>query len=86
MGGDVYPPGFVAAQGDAAGRSLRARRGRAVRHAWPALAMAPGPDFDARFDTFAGAAGAPAPVAAARTSAAAPQRSWRLRPRPPATT
>ena len=53
-GGD-FPPGFVAAQAEAAGGSLRRKRGRAVAHAWPALALALslGDAFDARFDEFA---------------------------------
>ncbi len=50
-GGDV-PPGFVAAQADAAGSALRCKRGRAVAHAWPALALSLGKAFDARFDAF----------------------------------
>ena len=51
------PPGFVAAQADAAGSSLRRKRGRAVAHAWPALALSLREEFDARFDAFARGAG-----------------------------
>jgi hypothetical protein len=57
--GDDYPAGFVAAQADAAGRSLRRKRARAVAQAWPALALALGDTFDARFDAFARAVDAP---------------------------
>jgi hypothetical protein len=57
-GGDP-PPGFVAAQADAAGRSLRRKRGRAIAKAWPALALDLGATFDARFDAFARAVDAP---------------------------
>jgi hypothetical protein len=59
--GDGYPDGFVAAQADAAGRSLRRKRGRAVAGAWPALALELGAAFDARFDAFARRADAPEP-------------------------
>jgi len=55
--GDDPPPGFVAAQADAAGAALRRKRGRAVAHAWPALALSLGAGFDARFDAFARDAG-----------------------------
>jgi len=58
-GGD-YPTGFVAAQADAAGRSLRRKRARAVAQAWPALTLDLGDTFDARFDAFARTADAPA--------------------------
>ena len=58
--GADYPAGFVAAQADAAGRSLRRKRARAVAHAWPALALQLGDTFDARFDAFARTADAPA--------------------------
>jgi hypothetical protein len=58
--GDGYPEGFVAAKADAAGRSLRRKRGRLVAHAWPALALALGEFFDERFDTFARTNDAPA--------------------------
>ena len=51
--GDGPPPGFAAAQADAAGTSLRRKRGRAVARAWPALALSLGDEFDARFDAFA---------------------------------
>jgi hypothetical protein len=51
--GDEPPRGFVAAQTDAAGSSLRRKRGRAVARAWPALALSLGDEFDARFDAFA---------------------------------
>jgi hypothetical protein len=57
-GGD-YPEGFVAALADAAGRSLRRKRGRAVTAAWPALALDLGEAFGARFDAFARAVDAP---------------------------
>jgi len=55
-GGDP-PPGFVAAQADAAGVSLRRKRGRAVARAWPALALSLADEFEARFDAFARDAG-----------------------------
>ena len=55
--GDDPPPGFVAAQADAAGDALRRKRGRAVAHAWPALALSLATAFDARFDAFARDAG-----------------------------
>jgi hypothetical protein len=51
--GDDPPPGFVAVQADAAGDALRRKRGRAVAHAWPALALSLGDAFAARFDAFA---------------------------------
>lgn len=58
--GDDYPEGFVAAQADAAGRSLRRKRARAVSGAWPALALELGREaFDARFDAYARAVDAP---------------------------
>jgi hypothetical protein len=57
--GDDYPAGFVAAQADAAGRSLRRKRARAVAQAWPALALQLGDTFDAHFDAFARAVDAP---------------------------
>jgi hypothetical protein len=57
--GDAYPAGFVVAQADAAGRSLRRKRGRAVAGAWPALALDLGAAFDTRFDAFARREGAP---------------------------
>ena len=57
--GDDYPEGFAAAQADAAGQALRRKRGRAVKHAWPALAVALGGQFDERFDPFARAVDAP---------------------------
>ena len=58
--GDDPPPGFAAAQADAAGRSLRSKRGRLVAHAWPALALQLGDEFGARFDAFARTTDAPA--------------------------
>lgn len=57
--GDDYPAGFVPAQADAAGRSLRRKRARAVAQAWPALALQLGDTFEARFDAFARAVDAP---------------------------
>ncbi len=57
--GGGYPAGFVAAQADAAGRSLRRKRARAAAQAWPALALQLGDTFDARFDAFARAVDAP---------------------------
>jgi hypothetical protein len=57
--GDDYPEGFVVAQADAAGRSLRRKRGRSVAGAWPALALDLGDAFDARFDAFARTTDAP---------------------------
>ena len=59
--GDGYPDGFVVAQADAAGRSLRRKRGRAVADTWPALALELGAAFDVRFDAFARCAVAPEP-------------------------
>jgi hypothetical protein len=56
--GEGYPGGFVASQADAAGAALRRKRGRAVAHAWPALALCLGDGFDARWDAFERAAGA----------------------------
>jgi hypothetical protein len=58
--GEGYPDGFVAVQADAAGAALRRKRGRAVAHAWPALALCLGDRFDARWDGFDRAAGADA--------------------------
>jgi len=58
-GGD-FPPGFVAAQADAAGRALRRKRGRAVAHAWPALALSLRDTYEARFDAFDRGGGADA--------------------------
>jgi hypothetical protein len=58
--GDGYPEGFVAAKADAAGTSLRRKRGRAVARAWPALAIDLGGAFDERFDAYARGADAPA--------------------------
>jgi hypothetical protein len=57
-GGD-YPSGFAAAQADAAGRSLRRKRARAVASAWPALALHLGDALHPRFDAFARAPDAP---------------------------
>lgn len=54
------PAGFDAARAGAAGRSLRRKRGRAVARAWPALALALGDAFDARFDAFARTVDVPA--------------------------
>ena len=67
--GDDFPGGFVAAQADLAGRALRRKRGRAVAHAWPALAVRLGDAFDARFDAFERAAGAAGAAEAAVASA-----------------
>ena len=58
--GDDFPPGFVAADADAAGVALRRKRGRAVAHAWPALALCLGDAFETRFDDFDRGAGASA--------------------------
>jgi hypothetical protein len=58
--GDGYPEGFVAAKADAAGTSLRRKRGRAVARVWPALAIELGSGFDERFDAYARAVDAPA--------------------------
>ncbi len=58
--GDGYPAGFVVAQADAAGRALRRKRAGAVADAWPALALALGDTFGARFDAYARAVDAPA--------------------------
>jgi hypothetical protein len=57
--GDDYPEGFVVAQADAAGQSLRRKRARAVAGAWPALALDLGAAYGARFDAFAHVADAP---------------------------
>ncbi len=57
--GDDYPEGFVAAKADAAGTSLRRKRGRAVARAWPALAIELGSAFDERFDAYARVVAAP---------------------------
>jgi len=57
--GDGYPEGFVVAKADAAGTSLRRKRGRAVARAWPALAIELGGAFDERFDAYARIADAP---------------------------
>lgn len=53
LGGHAPPAGFARAQADAAGRTLRRKRARAVRRAWPALAVALGERFGERFDAFA---------------------------------
>jgi hypothetical protein len=58
--GDGYPEGFVAAKADAAGTSLRRKRGRAVAQHWPALVIELGDAFDERFDAYARVADAPA--------------------------
>jgi hypothetical protein len=57
-GGD-YPCGFAVAQADAAGRSLRRKRARAVASAWPALAIDLDDALHSRFDAFARETGAP---------------------------
>lgn len=57
--GDGYPEGFVTARAEAAGTSLRRKRGRLVAQAWPALAIQLGATFDARFDAYAREVGAP---------------------------
>lgn len=51
--GGHFPAGLVAAQADAAGTALRRKRGRAVAHAWPALALSLGDAFAASFVAFA---------------------------------
>jgi hypothetical protein len=51
--GDEFPGGFDAVKAAAAGRSLRRKRARAVAGAWPALEIALGDGFGARFDAFA---------------------------------
>jgi hypothetical protein len=51
--GDEFPGGFDVVKAAAAGRSLRRKRTRAVAGAWPALAIALGDGFAARFDAFA---------------------------------
>jgi hypothetical protein len=56
--GEGLPGGFVESQAGAAGAALRRKRGRAVAHAWPALALCLGDAFDARFDAFERGAGA----------------------------
>jgi len=52
MRGDDYPTGFDPVKADAAGRALRRKRARAVRHAWPSLTTALGRDFEPRIDAF----------------------------------
>jgi hypothetical protein len=51
--GDAFPDGFAADKADAASRSLRRKRARAVAGAWPALRVTLGERFAARFDDFA---------------------------------
>jgi hypothetical protein len=51
--GDGFPDDFDAVKAGAAGRSLRRKRARGVAASWPALALALGDEFDARFDAFA---------------------------------
>ncbi len=58
--GEDFPDGFAAADADAAGAALRRKRGHAVAHAWPALALCLGGAFDERFDAFTRDAGAAA--------------------------
>ena len=53
LAGSEPPAGFAAGQAQAAGRSLRRKRGRAVAGAWPALAIELGDAFAPRFDAFA---------------------------------
>lgn len=50
--GDGYPQGFCAVKADAAGRSLRRKRARAVARTWPALGAALGDALAAHFDEF----------------------------------
>ncbi|QSQ15273.1 hypothetical protein [Myxococcus landrumensis] len=52
VGGPV-PAGFDTARVQAAAQSLIHKRRRAVEHAWPKLVLALGPDFAARFDSWA---------------------------------
>ena len=59
--GGGYPDGFLAAQADAAARSLRRKRARAVAVAWPALALDLDDAFEDRFDAFARRPDAPPP-------------------------
>jgi hypothetical protein len=51
--GDAFPDGFAADKADAASRSLRRKRARAVAVAWPALSVTLGERFATRFDDFA---------------------------------
>ena len=51
--GEGFPDGFDTVKAAVAGRSLRRKRAHAVASAWPALALALGDEFDARFDAFA---------------------------------
>ena len=60
VAGRDFPEGFQADKAADASRSLRRKRGRAIAKAWPALTLALGPRFDARFDAFARCAAAPA--------------------------
>jgi hypothetical protein len=60
MRGDGYPAGFDSDRAGRAGSSLRRKRARAVRSAWPGLSAGLGPDFEARFDAFVRATGPPA--------------------------
>jgi hypothetical protein len=52
LAGGGYPEGFAAAKADAAARSLRRKRARAVAAAWPAMAVELGDALVARFDEF----------------------------------
>lgn len=60
ISGEDFPAGFAADKAAAASLSLRRKRGRALRIAWPALAQGLGEDFEPRFDAFARAVAAPA--------------------------
>ncbi|MDX6677973.1 MAG: hypothetical protein QOE31_2025 [Solirubrobacteraceae bacterium] len=48
--GDGFPGGFDPDKAAAAGHALRRKRARGVANAWPALVLALGAAFAARFD------------------------------------
>ncbi len=53
ISGDAFPEGFEAGKAAAASRSLWRKRMRVVQAAWPALALALGERFAARFEAYA---------------------------------
>jgi hypothetical protein len=58
--GDELPDGFAARKAAAASRSLWRKRMRGVQSAWPALELALGEGFEARFEAYARSAAPPA--------------------------
>jgi hypothetical protein len=58
--GDGFPQGFEPGKAAAASRSLWRKRLRAAQAAWPALAVALGEAFEARFEAYARAVPPPA--------------------------